>query len=249
MGAQPRGTAACRIEWTADGGRILPAEHESLSNAFLREMISDEAVSHVGIDAPFGWPSAFVDAVTEYRTTGAWTNPDQRALRFRSTDLHVKEVTGRDPLSVTSDFLAFLGWRCAEILSGVSDWDPQSRRGEGRLIEVYPIGSMHCWDISPRSWAEDPGPYKGDGEDRVERRRRLVEILIAESNSRLDFGGQEQRFIDSDHELDALVAALTVRTVSLGLAEPIPEGLHDVVDKEGWISLPKSGSSIAEIFA
>lgn len=247
LGAQPPGTAACRIEWSTEGGRILPAETAKLSNPFLREIISDEAVSHVAIDAPFGWPSTFVDAVTRYRETGTWSGANQRSLRFRKTDLHVREVTGRDPLSVTSDFLAFIGWRCAEILSEVSSWDLQSRRGEGRLIEIYPFGSMHCWGIAPSSWLDDPGSYKGKGDDRKVRRRRLVDLLSAESNSRLDFGGDEQRFIESDHELDALIAALTARSVSLGLVEPIPDDLDEVVDQEGWIRLPRLGSGLAEI--
>lgn len=247
LGAQPEGTAACRIEWSLDGGRVLPGEEADLSIAFLRELISDRDVSHVAIDAPFGWPSAFVDAVTGYRATGTWTAADQLDLKFRKTELYIKDVTGKYPLSVTAGYLVYLGWRCAEVFSEVPEWSIESRRGEGRLIEVYPAGSLHHWGISPKTWVENPGPYKGDSPESRERRERLVALIGDRCQGRLDLDGQEHRFIDSDHELDALIAALTARAVSVGLAEPTPEDSDATVLQEGWIRLPKLGSSLAEV--
>jgi len=246
LGSKPKKTAVCQIEWRPDGGRILPAEDAKLTNKYLVKMISDSNVSHVGIDAPFGWPTEFVEAISKYQESTTWHSPEQRTLRFRKTDLHVKAVTGRDPLSVTAGYLVYLAWRCAEIMSKVPDWDRSSRRGDGRLIEVYPVGSMHQWGMDPKSWDDDPGSYKGKEPDRVRRRTTLVKRIQKEAQGRLDFDGQEQRFIDSDDELDALIASLMARAVSQDLAEPIPSELDEIVLKEGWIRLPKVDSTLEE---
>lgn len=250
LAAQPGGRAVCQIEWSPDGGRILPREDVRLSDKCLAELIADPDVSHVGIDAPFGWPSAFAEAVSEYQRTATWTSPDERDLRFRETDLRIKDVTGRDPLSVTAGYLVYLAWHCAEILSGVPGWDRSARRGKGRLVEVYPAASLSQWGLNPKDWTDDSGSYKRSSSGGPARCRKLAASIQEAADDRLDFGGDEERFASSDDELDALVAALTVRAVSLGLGEPLPDDVDDeTILSEGWIRLPAGSSSLADIFA
>lgn len=249
LASQPRDTAVCVIEWRDDGGTVLPREEQRLTDEVLRDLMSDTRIKRVGIDAPFGWPSEFVDAVASFRRTGEWTQSDPKHLEFRRTDLHVKDVVRKEPLSVTTDWLVWAAWRCARLLDGVPDWKPEMRLPGGRLLEVYPAASLLRWGLSPATWGEDPGSYKGDGADRLGRRGRLMEMVIEECGDRLDFGGDEERFVESDDELDALVCALMARASATGKVEAIPQECQSAALQEGWIQLPPEGQRISAVCA
>ena len=248
LASQPADTAVCLIEWVGGGGRILDRESRALTDDVLGELLADPSITRVGIDAPFGWPTEFVEAVASFNSEGEWPTADVKRLEFRETDLRVAEVTGRQPLSVTTDWLVWAAWRCARLLTAAPDWGPTDRRGDGRFVEVYPAAALQRWGLNPHDWSEDPGSYKGTGEDRRRRRERIVEQL-AELCPSLSFEGQEERFVDSDDELDALIAALVARLAETGRLEPVPDEAEPLVLQEGWIRLPAADGSVADVLA
>jgi hypothetical protein len=81
LSADPRQTAACSITWPAGRqgsvDRLLLGSHEGdgLDNDRLTGLIDASDLS--GIDAPFGWPVAFVAAVRRWRESEGWAaGPD-----------------------------------------------------------------------------------------------------------------------------------------------------------------------------
>jgi predicted nuclease with RNAse H fold len=138
MSSQPKGTAACAVTWEADRAlAVTPCL--GCDDKMLSQMIATSAA--VGIDAPFGWPTEFAEAV------GAWSftdwNPQLREwLCFRDTDRVVHETVGRWSLSVSADRIALPAMRTFALLvrHGVTD-----RSGDKKFYEVYPAGSLSRW--------------------------------------------------------------------------------------------------------
>jgi hypothetical protein len=93
LSANPVKTAACLISWGTGGGRVEQLvvgrdRSTPLENEDLVAMIRSADLS--GIDAPFGWPIEFVDAVRSWESLEGW--PDSVAvadLRYRATDLRI----------------------------------------------------------------------------------------------------------------------------------------------------------------
>jgi hypothetical protein len=63
MSSQPEGTAACAVTWEVDRA-VVVKPRLGCDDKMLSEMIAKSTA--VGIDAPFGWPTEFAEAV------GAW---------------------------------------------------------------------------------------------------------------------------------------------------------------------------------
>jgi len=141
LASQPENTALCVVSW-ADDGRGVEVEPPRAGwddEALLAEMARADAV---GIDAPFGWPAAFVSAVA-VAGEGWPAGVAVDALRFRETDRFVRswtgEVLGRrlSPLSVSADRIAYCAWRCRSLLA--------RHRGTSRVYEVYPAAALAVW--------------------------------------------------------------------------------------------------------
>ena len=73
----------CQIDWSGPKGVVLPPAAGKLDDHELLRLMCADEVSKVGIDAPFGWPAAFVDALVTYQATGRWLPLDSSELRFR----------------------------------------------------------------------------------------------------------------------------------------------------------------------
>lgn len=90
-----------------------------LGDAELLERLAE--AEWVGIDAPFGWPEAMVDAVHAYATTGQWPAPSKPEFRYLLTDRfahdHVLTETEQKlwPLSPSTDRIALTAWRLAGL--------------------------------------------------------------------------------------------------------------------------------------
>jgi len=105
----------------------------------------------VAIDASFGWPRAFVDALDAHRRFEAWPAPDdgapetyRAALSFRATDRVVMHT--RRPLSVSTDKLGVTAMRCAHPLHRWSlAGESVDRAGGKRFVEVYPAAALARW--------------------------------------------------------------------------------------------------------
>lgn len=174
LASQDKHTASCLVSW--NGGRAQVEQiHVGRSNRELVEEI--EAADWTGIDAPFGWPDAFIDAVESYRDTGLWPAsegewPEQvRRLRYRATDAFVAKQA-RAPLSVSSDRIAVTAARCASLLTDLArDSRPRDRLGADRVVEVYPAASLVVWGFNVKG-------YKGTAPAVRDTRRRLLDELM-----------------------------------------------------------------------
>jgi Protein of unknown function (DUF429) len=244
LAAQPERTGACLVEWEGDGAGVLRQLQTGLADAELLEVMVRPEVTRVGIDAPFGWPMEFLQAVSDFRDHGSWPDaPDQdshqRSMRLRVTDWVVREKVGVTPLSVASDKIASVAMRCARLQSAY--WEATGERpdrsGAGRLCEVYPAASLRLWKLSQHDDAHDPGTYRGLTPGAMRRRKRIMNGVIAATSGRIEI---PPWLIDAceteDHLLDALVCALTARAAHLGHVQPIAE--VEPARSEGWITLP-----------
>jgi len=230
LAAQPRHTAAVMVEWTHSGSRVARV-HEGLDDAAVLALAREERVAKVGIDAPFGWPQPFAEALRVYARTARWPAIDRRKVAFRSTDLYVREATGRWPLSVSTNFIAYVAIRCAALLTELLDGD-LDRTGAGLVVEVYPAAALRAWNLPAMR-------YKGQTEESGIARRELVAEILRAADGALLVSEDDRLLLEtSDHTLDAFVAALVARATQAGEVRPIPPALRGAAEIEGWIHLP-----------
>ncbi|MFO1077994.1 MAG: DUF429 domain-containing protein [Planctomycetota bacterium] len=218
-------TATCVIEW-AD------------SRANIRHLVvgaDDDAITSlagdadaVGIDAPFGWPTPFVELLAGKSRPRTWTHERRDELRFRATDHHVRRETQRWPLSVSSDRIGVVAMRCHQLLQRLRLANPAARE---RTLEVYPAAVLRRWGLVAVS-------YKGA------ERRAALDVLVGQLLSVatwLDVSDEQGRLLRrSDHALDAMISSLVARAARLGLADATPDDPR--TQSEGWIVLPKDCS-------
>lgn len=236
MASQDARTAACVLG--VRGGRLIVESVEvGCSNATLAALARES--DWVGIDAPFGWPEPFVDAVSAWRSGRPWPGSDdeaaepwRRSMSMRRTDEVVRARTGKVPLSVSSDKIAYVAMRTAHLLSllgAASDelgiWHVE--RGP-RVVEVYPGGTLRVIGVDAR------GYKRADGHDVRER----VLGQVAERWPQLELGAVGEQLCASDHALDAFISALTAWCVSEGRTW-LPDDGDLRARSEGWIHLPR----------
>ena len=215
-------TAWCLLEWRG-GGAVVRDLQLGADDAQLLE--AAEAADHVGVDAPCGWPLAFVQMLAEPPRPMRW--PAERdALRFRRTDHFVKAVTGLWPLSVSSDLIGVVAMRARGLLASL-------QAARSACLEVYPAAALHQWGVPARG-------YKG-AKNRAVLGERVGAVRAATPWLQMD-AQVDARLRETDDAFDALLASLAVRAHHAGhvLAE------HACPDaeaaSEGWIVLPAPGS-------
>lgn len=177
----------------------------------------------IGIDAPFGWPEEFVAAVANW-TADAWSPAGRNRLQFRETDRAVRDQVKRWPLSVSTDRIALPAMRAMALLRrhGVSD-----RSGDGKFFEVYPAGSLFCWNLRCRGYKRVDAECAGFRQE-----------ILGELRTKLLWLDVPETYAESSDTLDALVAALTARAAAQGLtSKPNPDQMA-MARREGWIHLP-----------
>lgn len=249
LAAQPAGTGICVVDWV--GGRVVTAKlnDPQLGDNELVAAISGPGVVKCGIDAPLGWPDAFVDAVVSHHRGGPWPglteavdDPDahRRPLRLRTTDMAVATATGRHPMSVSADRIAVAAMRAAVIQHLVDDHRvssrtlsdaPVDRSGlSGPIAEVYPAAALAVWGM-------DPTGYKGATPTARSRRHDLVHATLG----RFGLGSDADTvgaMVDTDHLFDALVCAVVAKAVTDGgTAQPTGSQMG-AARREGWIHVP-----------
>ena len=233
------------IEWDRRGhGYVHCPTDDYWDSDLFAKLIDIEYVTRAAIDAPFGWPEAFLETITAYQASGFWPDPyDSDAivpsLRLRATDRAVHGRVGLWPLSVSTDRIGIVAMRCARLLAGVQEQLGAlvDRSGQGRILEVYPAAALRIWEISPADSA-DPGSYKGAGDAARLRREWILEQVRRHTSAWLEIGEKTMAVCrDNDDCLDALVSALIARAAERDLLEPVddPDGLAAT---EGWIRLP-----------
>ncbi|MEY4487836.1 MAG: hypothetical protein RIQ79_344 [Verrucomicrobiota bacterium] len=226
LSSQPKDTAACLIDWR-DAGRIVVRKVvQHCDDATLDELVRQ--ADAVGIDAPLGWPVAFVAAVGNWSAT-TWDDRDfQKSLRLRLTDIEVHARTKLTPLSVSTDRIGLPAMRAMALLArhGVTD----RSGGDGRFFEVYPAGSLKQWGLRCRD-------YKGPDKTAVATRR----ALLAELRQAMPALEVDDACARTDHAFDALIASLTTRAAALGRTLGASPAQRAVARREGWIHLPEAG--------
>lgn len=234
LAAEPKATGGCAIEWQAGGATVRWISTGLQDDEILRRA-REAAV--VGIDAPFGWPHYFVEAITAHHTgrrwpVETWEKVSRRRLRLRTTDERVYAATAITPLSVSSDAIAIPATRCALLIDrlGVTD-----RAGDGRIYEVYPAAALCQWGLACRG-------YKGR---RNASALAAVFAALQEHCPWLTIPSPEAELVTaSDHAFDALVGSLVARAAQLGLTlRPTAEEMA-AARVEGWIALPQPGSLV-----
>jgi predicted nuclease with RNAse H fold len=233
LASQDANTASCIIEWADGRARVqapcCPQNDEELIAAI-------EGADVAGIDIPLGWPDSFVSAVTRHHAGQAWPDVTPAALCYRETDRHLESRLlahgiKRRPLSVASDRIAIPAMRAARLLTRLAERGvPVDRAGGGRLYEAYPAAALAVWGLPSKGYKD----AKNAGV-----RARLVAGLQEKTRGWLRLDPLvEKACCESDHALDALVAALIARAAALGLCTAPPPALKEVAAREGWIYLP-----------
>jgi Protein of unknown function (DUF429) len=233
LSSQARKTASCVITWS--GGRAwVSALEVGVTDEAIGRVLSDDDIAKTGLDVPFGWPIAFVDAVFNHSKNGDWPSgyrhADIRAFRFRRTDIDVWQQTGLWPLSVSTDRIGIPTMRAAAFLSA----ERVPLDGSGRVVEVYPAVALRQWDL----------PFKRyKAENHRAERAALLAQFVAATRDWLSIPTEFQALCEHcDDAFDALIAALVARAAALDEVIAIPDTERESAAREGWIHIPKPGS-------
>lgn len=228
LASQDNRTALAEIRWQATHAVL-----ESVRVGVGNDAIVDAAgcATLIGIDCPLGWPAAFTDFLVATRSgalpadAGATAAAKQR-LAYRHTDIAVRQATGRWPLSVSADRIAYPAMRCAGLLARLDGHGHRVRRsGVGSIVaEVYPAGALLTWQVARAGPKSDRSALAALVDDLVVRTPWLDWADLAPVCGR------------SHDALDAVICAIVAGAVLLGRTAGPPDGVP--ADEEGWIHLP-----------
>ncbi len=253
LASQPKNTALCAVAWLPDRARIglllkgttedgvRSLDDQALICAMSTPQRGYPTPSKIAIDAPLGWPVDFVRGVGDL---GGWPVPPggtRRRLERRATDHWVHQSTGKLPLSVTTDRIAYPAMRAAGLLAHYSANTGLAvdRAGiSGTVCEAYPDPAIRRFGL----WPDDAGrreSYKGTAAPL----REQILIRLSRAAPWLEIAPPQRRAcIESDHCLDALICALVARAAQRDLTLPPPAVLEPEARAEGWIHLPAPDS-------
>lgn len=230
LAAEPVRTAVATLEW-GEGRAVVRALVLGASDDDV--VTASRGATSIGIDCAFGWPldfAAFVSAHTRReiapRTLAGrdW----RRRLAYRETDRAAREVTGRWPLSVSTDRLGMTAMRCAELLEAfAAAGEEVDRSGGGRLVEAYPAAALRLWGVDTTGYKTRPDAVALA----VAALRGAAPWLVLPPEA-------AALMVRSDDAFDAVIAALNARAHALGRTVPVPEELRVAAEAEGWIALP-----------
>jgi predicted nuclease with RNAse H fold len=267
LAAQAKDTAYCQVQWLADMALAELPVAGADDDALLDVMAAAE---WIGIDAPFGWPEPFVRAIGHYAQHAEWpADATPARMGYRETNRCVRDLVKAErgiailPLSVSSNWIAFCAWRCANLLrlyrdrtghvldriavpltSGM-DGPPDEPRSTGLVaprgvIEVYPAAALAMWGLPHKGYKASGNTTPQQARD---RRSAILAKLEAEAGGWLVLSDDaREACLDTDHCLDAFVSALVACAAATDdTIKPTLEqrGLAQV---EGWIHLPEPAS-------
>ena len=231
LAARPHNTSMCVLDWRT--APCVQAIHRPATDACILRAVGND-VAAVGIDSPFGWPLPFVSFIQSGRKSSrsdSPTQPDPDRLKYRSTDLWVREhfrSVGKTvrPLSVATDTLGAVALRCVRLVQCLA-----AIRVRETIFEVYPGASL-------ANWVTFQGSYKVRSTNKqaaTDNRRRILDLFIDHG---LDLSTFDATLANSDDDLDALVSALTAALSHAGRTYPPPPHQADIVASEGRIRIP-----------
>jgi len=229
LAAEPKGTALAIIEWKETAATLV-----DLQLGVTDETIVEAAavVDKLGIDCALGWPIEFVEFLNNHANLGSTSFPDggmdwRRRASFRESDRHVREVTGKWPLSVSTDRLGLTAMRCAGLQGRLQQSGIEiDRSGSGKIVEIYPGASLRLWGF-------DTSGYRANEDARAE-----LLTAIEHSVPWLNLGSYRELMIRSTDAFDAVIASLATRAAAINRYLPAPRDIRDIAKVEGWIALP-----------
>ena len=184
----------------------------------------------IAIDAPLGWPQPLAEALRTHKAGSAIRHAANELFR-RSTDLHIRQRTGKQPLDVGADRIARTAHAALSAIQLLSEktgvpiplvWNPGDVGGT-HVIEVYPAATLKVHGM----------PYQAykDGKN-SEHRLVRKEILSAMPGLRLP-DACRAIVLDNADALDAVVCLLAAGDFVRGecMRPEDPELAH----REGWI--------------
>lgn len=232
LAAEPKGTALAILEFENSKAKLVLLEQGLDDKALIDKTITADKI---GIDCAFGWPIEFAKFIAKNQDP---TNKDlidggmdfRRTLSFRETDRQIREITGRWPLSVSTDRLGLTAMRCAGLLSkyqkaGIAI----DRSGGGKLAEVYPGATLRTWDFETTNYRVNNDVRAG-----------LLKQIKTQAPW-LETSSFETQMIESSDSFDAVIAALAARAVYLGQYTRPTTDQQAAAEIEGWICLPLGG--------
>ena len=236
LAAEPKGTALAVIEWKETSATLV-----DLQLGVSDETIVEAAgiVEKLGIDCALGWPIEFVEFLNNHANLNSTSFPDggmdwRRRASFRESDRHVRAVTGKWPLSVSTDRLGLTAMRCAGLQGRLQQSGVEvDRSGLGKIVEIYPGASLRLWGF-------DTTGYRVQEEVREE-------LLTSLQNEVpwLNLDSYKDLMISSTDAFDSVIASLATRAAAIGQYSPPPKEHLETAKIEGWIALPTC--SIAEL--
>ena len=230
LSSQDKHTALAEITWRT-GGAAIELVHIGVGNDEI--IAAAGRVALIGIDCPLGWPRPFTDLLVAARA-GA-VRPDtgvddaaKQSLAYRLTDVEVRARTGRWPLSVSADRIAYPAMRCAGLLGRLLEaGKPMRRSGITSIVaEVYPAAALRGWDLATAGYKSDP-----------DAGARLLDQLAATAPW-LTWESGRALAARSHDAFDAVVCALVAGAVRLGRTTAPAADQLSLADEEGWIHLP-----------
>jgi hypothetical protein len=255
LASKPKNTALCVVAWAGDHAEVVAlckgrdADGHELDDRLILAAMQGRwglpVPCKVAIDAPLGWPVDFIRALAG---SGRWPSldADRSGLERRATDHWVHDVAMKQPLSVTTDRIAYAAMRAAGLLShcaanGGAVIDVSGVTG--LVCETYPDPAMRRLGL----WPPDAGPRESYKDAAVTLRAAIVDRLQEAAPWLLLSPRQRDACIESDDCLDALVCALVARAAANGLTDEPPAEFVGKARSEGWIHLPASGFVMAEL--
>lgn len=245
-------TGVCFIDWDTGQSQVTVG---APSNDVLRERMTSvrEAGGWTAIDAPFGFPAAFSDAVAEWELSGrvgGWSDNDlirrvtdaQVAQRQQQLKTALPGIWSTWPLSSVVERITPTTVRCAQLLTRVSE-GPVDRIGlTSRVVETYPIAALRLWRVSTGGYKTDPTVC------------RSVMARLCDATGLAPpegFGGLGAKRLND--AVDAFACALVARAAAMSDGATGPDGLDEVamtkVRREGWIHLPPQSLGLDELRA
>lgn len=257
LASQPGGTAICLIEWREERAVIVELARgvdrfgEKLRDERLLRAIAGDAYgappAMTAIDAPLGWPTLFAQVIADQ---SAW--PDQLEqnppnLLRRATDLEVAKRTGKQPLAVTTERIAYAAMRASRILGRLERATALTvdRSGlTGAICETYPDAALREFGLWPPG-LDVRASYKHKSDPTV--RIQIVDGLLRRAPW-LKLDASDVALLHaSDDCLDAMLCALVARACFKGRTiRPTNPTLACV---EGWIHLPEGTDTFDGLLA
>lgn len=229
LAAEPKGTALAIIQWKDRIATLvdlqLGVKDESIVEA-------SKLVEKLGIDCALGWPIEFLEFLNNHADLSSEVIPDggmdwRRKVSFRESDRNVRAITGRWPLSVSTDRLGLTAMRCAGLQARIKQSGTKvDRAGYGKIVEIYPGATLRLWGF-------DTAGYRTSREAREE-----LLVSIEYKAPWLNLETYRELMLDSTDAFDAVIASLATRAAALGLYTKPSHQQLEIAQVEGWIALP-----------